>query len=179
MGTIPLSKEAWVLEALERYEQRLLRYAARITGDLELARDVVQDTFLRLCGAERAEVDSHLAAWLYTVCRNRALDVRKKEGRMSPLDVAQAEARQDAVPGPDAVAERNETHALVLAVLDTLPENQQEAFRLKFENELTYREIGKTMDVSLGTVSNLIAGALTAIRERLRSETDLAQEVEA
>jgi len=177
MTETPLTKEAWVAAALERFEQPLLRYAARITRDVELARDVVQDTFLRLCAAERAEVDAHLGAWLYTVCRNRAFDVRKKEARMTPMPENAAEARPSGTPAPGDVAERHEANAMVLAVLDTLPENQQEAFRLKFNDELTYREIGRVMDISLGTVSNLVTTALMTIRERLRAEMNLAEEV--
>ena len=177
MKRAPVSKDAWVGAALERYERPLLHYAARITGNADMARDVVQDTFLKLCAADPAEVDAHLAPWLYTVCRNRALDVRKKEGRMTMLQQGQAEAYPNGGLGPSALAARNETHTMVLAVLDTLPHKHQEAFRLKFYDGLTYREIGRVMDVSLGTVNNLVTAALMAIRERLRSEMDLAQEV--
>ena len=168
----------WVGAALERYERPLVRYAARITGDVESARDVVQDTFLRLCRANRAKVDGRVAAWLYTVCRNRALDVRKKERRMQPLTRdEQAEAAPDPGAGPRAAAERVETRALVLAAVDGLPVDQQEAFRLKFQDELTYREISQVMGKSLGGVSNLIAAALGAVREHLHARTDLLEEV--
>ena len=56
---------------MDRYEGQLVRYAARITGDVERGRDVVQDAFLRLCREDRAKVDGHLAEWLFTVCRRR------------------------------------------------------------------------------------------------------------
>ena len=60
-------------EALREYERPLVSYALGITGNLEQARDVVQDTFLKLCNQDPAKLDGHLAQWLYTVCRNRAL----------------------------------------------------------------------------------------------------------
>ena len=47
-------------------------YATRLLRDAETARDVVQDTFLKLCASEFASIDGHLAEWLFTVCRNRA-----------------------------------------------------------------------------------------------------------
>ncbi len=175
MGTTGFSREAWVAAALARYERPLLRYAAGITHDLECARDVVQDTFLKLCEADPARVDDHLAPWLYTVCRNRALSVRQKEARMTPLDDHESAT---ASPPSDA-AERNETHARVRAVLDTLPEDSREAFRLKFRDGLTYREIGEVMGVSLGTVSNLITGALNTLRRELRPELNPAREVQS
>src|SRR5438132_1705975 len=66
---------AWVRSAVERFEGPLILYASRVLGDAEAARDVVQDTFLRLCAQTRAQVDGRLAEWLFTVCRNRSLDV--------------------------------------------------------------------------------------------------------
>ncbi len=176
MDNTTQTKADWIRTALERYEQPLLRYAVRITGDVERARDIVQDTFMRLCEADRAKVDGRMAAWLYTVCRNRAFDVVKKEGRMEALEPSRAEAAANGKPGPRAVAERHEAHGLVVETVKALPDKQQEAFRLKFEDELTYREISQVMGVSLGKVSNLIAGALETLRQRLRGEVDLVQE---
>jgi len=172
-----LTKADWVRAALERYEQPLLRYAARITGDVERARDVVQFTFMRLWEAERGKVDGHLTGWLYTVCRNRARDVRRKERRMNPLGDTQAAVYPSPKPGPDAAAVGNETHAIVMEVIDGLSDSHQEAFRLRFDDDLTYREIAEIMGVSLGKVSKLVTTALEALRARLRAETDLAQEV--
>src|SRR6185295_19975499 len=92
----------WVIEALTQYERPLLRYAKWLLGDLDAARDVVQETFLRLCREDRARLDGRVAAWLFTVCRNLALDAKRQSGRLSSLndaDVAVAadlDARHDA-----------------------------------------------------------------------------------
>lgn len=164
------SKAEWIRAALDRFERPLLRYALRLTGDLETARDVVQDTFLKLCEARPERVDGHLAAWLYTVCRNRAFDVRKKEGRMDPLAEEALESCPARDPSPGTVAAGREVHGMVLDALRGLPEREREAFRLKFQDDLTYREISQIMGVSLGTVSTLIAGALDTVRGRLRAQ---------
>ncbi len=172
MKTSALSKEAWVVAALERYQRPLVQYAFRITGKVESARDVVQETFLKLCAADRAAVEDHLAAWLYTVCRNHALNVRRKEAREMEWDAQQTEA-----PSGDDVGEtaaRNEIRGRVLEVVERLPQDQQEAFHLKFRDGLNYREISAVMGVSLGTVSNLVTAALNRIRHELRSDLDLA-----
>lgn len=172
-----LGRAALVDAALREFEGPLLRYAASITGDLELARDVVQETFIKLCEADIGRVEDHLTPWLYTVTRNRALNVRKKEARMAPLLEGQAEALSNGSAHPGEVAARNEAHRLIADALAGLPENQQEACRLKFQSGLTYREISKIMGVSLGTVSNLVTQGLDAIRLKLRASIDLAQEV--
>ncbi len=176
MEATSTSKADWVRDALDRYEAPLLRYAASICGEAERARDVVQDAFLKLCEAERAKVDGHLAPWLYTVVRNRALNVRKKEARMTPLLDSHALGLANGNPGPGEAAVRSEAHGLVASALEGLPENQQEACRLKFQDNLSYREISEVMGVSLGTVSNLLTRALDAIRQQLSATIDLAQE---
>ena len=155
---------AWVSEAVHEYEGRLTSYAARLVGDADRARDVVQDVFLRLCKAERAKVDGHLAQWLYTVCRNRALDIGRKEQRMKALSDRQAEAvtaGASTPAGPPAGTSR------VLALIETLPPRQQEAVRLKFQGELSYREISEVMNTTANNVGVLIHTALKSIREKL------------
>ena len=76
----------WVLEAVDRFEQPLTRYARRLLGDVDLAADAVQHAFVMLCGESRARVEAHVAPWLFRVCRNRALDHLRRAGRERSLD---------------------------------------------------------------------------------------------
>jgi len=171
------SQTDWVQEALDRYEVALIRYAARITGDMEQARDVVQDTFMRMCTADRPKIERRLPQWLFTVCRNRALDMREKENRMSSLEEGQAELLVSGDPSPSATAELNETHRLVLDVLATLPEKQQQVFRFKFQDGMSYREISRITGSPISTISNTIRSTINTIRRRLRDQLDLAREI--
>lgn len=165
---------AWIRDAMGQYEHALVRYAARITGNLESARDVVQDTFLRLCRADRAGLDGRLAPWLFTVCRNRALDVRQKEGRMEPLKEGAAEGVASAAPGPDETADRHEAQRMLLEALEGLPDEQRQVFRLKFQRGLSYREICAETGHSLGAVSNLMTTAVKTLRNELAGRVDFA-----
>src|SRR5687767_2374444 len=98
----------WIRRALDRYEGQLTRYAQRITGDGERARDVVQETFLRLCREPPAAVDGHLAEWLFTVCRNQALDVCRKESRMTLMTEPERIANDmSSETPPDVVASQD------------------------------------------------------------------------
>ena len=157
----------WFRDAHDRYEEPLTRYAQRITGDFERARDVVQETFLRLCSHGHEKVDGHLAEWLFTVCRNRALDLRRKERRMTLLAEDQdTEARN---MSPDRAAENSEAAGRVMRLLEGLSANQQAVIRLKFQNGLTYREISEVTGLTVTNVGFLIHRGLKTIRERLRS----------
>ena len=158
---------AWVRSAVERFEGPLTLYAARLLGDPEAARDVVQETFLRLCSQAMGEVDPKLAEWLFTVCRNRATDVLRKEGRMSQLGDAMAEGRASDQPGPDEVVERAEAASRILGLLEGLPRGQREVIRLKFQNDFSYQEISRISGYTVGNVGYLIHVGLKAIRAKL------------
>jgi RNA polymerase sigma factor (sigma-70 family) len=164
------ARRRWLRAVLDRYERPLIRYATRLTGDADRARDVVQDVFIRLCAAERELIADHLAEWLFTVCRNRALDLRRKETRMRRLDDAAVETRESGEPAPAAVLEDTETAGRLVRLLATLPDNQQEVLVLKFQGGLSYKEIAAVTGQSVGNVGFLIHTGLMTLRELLRAE---------
>jgi RNA polymerase sigma factor (sigma-70 family) len=157
---------AWLDRAVTRYQSLLQRYALRLVGDAQRAQDVVQDTFLKLVRENRSELNGRLAEWLYTVCRNRALDVRRKESRMVAL-ADEAEVAATAHSSESADAQTKETFGTALAALAKLPERQQEVVRLKFEHELSYQQIAEVTGLSVSNVGYLLHTALKALRQRL------------
>ncbi len=159
----------WLREVIALWESPLVRYAARITGDLESGRDVVQETFLRLCREQRSMVEEHLTRWLFTVCRSRALDVRRKESRMSAvLDLDQRTSANE-LP-PDEMLERRETAGRLMSLLDHLPDSQQEVIRLKFQNDLTYREIADITGLGVSNVGFLLHIGIKRLRELMKAD---------
>ena len=158
---------AWIRAVMERFEGPLVRYATSLTGSQERARDAVQDTFFRLCEAERVAIEEHLAAWLYRVCRNRSLDLRRKERPMRPLAEGELERHASGDPTPAAALEHREAAAHLLACVAQLPESQQEVVRLKFQEGLSYREISEVTGHSVSNVGFLIHRAVKALRARL------------
>jgi RNA polymerase sigma factor (sigma-70 family) len=164
---------SWVPSIMAEYEQALTRYAAHITGDIERAREVVQDTFLKLCGQKPDQIRDHLVQWLYTVCRNRALDVVRKEKRMTGINDVQLDLQAHSGPEISSAMEKTEQLAEVLKVLNTLPSNQQEVIRLKFQGDLSYMEISRVTNLSVGNVGFLIHTGLKAIREKMQPQPAL------
>lgn len=162
-------KADWVRAALDRHEGALLRYAASITGDDDRARDVVQDTFVRLCNEDPARLDGCLPEWLFTVCRNRALDVLRKEKRMTPLTDMDLDVRASEEPSPAAVVERNEAASQLMRLVNALPEKQREVIRLKFQGGLSYAEISRVTGHSVSHVGVLIHTGITTLRQRINA----------
>lgn len=161
----------WIRAALEQYEGPLIRYAQRFLGSLEPARDVVQDTFLKLCAERPQSVRNHLGAWLFRVCRNRALDVLRKENRMSQMEDSELAVMESPSLNPSDQLENKEKAHLILKTLGRLPANQQEAIRLKFQEGLSYREISEITGHSISHVGVLIHDGMKTLRQRLSQDS--------
>lgn len=180
---------------LDRYERVLIRYARSITGDLDSARDVVQETFIKVAqmqtrsaergarkeppgtedrdGGDRLLPRSafrapRLEAWLFTVTRNGALDHQRKHSRIIPMTLP--DDRACAAPGPDATLEQRENATVIFGMLDALSANQREVIRLKFQNDLSYREIAGVTGLTVTNVGFLIHAGLKKLRELLRAQ---------
>jgi RNA polymerase sigma factor (sigma-70 family) len=162
--TLNPERESWVRDAVARFQGPLTLYATRLLRDAETARDVVQETFLKLCASDHNAVDGHLAEWLFTVCRNRALDVLRKENRMTQLREEQVLRCLHPDPGPLDLAERHELGTRVLELLEALPPNQREVIRLKFQNGFSYQEISRISGHSVSNVGYLLHAGIKALR---------------
>ena len=164
-GTISSDqREQLVRRALEEFEGALIGYAASILKDHDRARDAAQDTFIKLFEQDPEKIGATLKPWLYTVCRNRCFDILRKEKRMTKLDDEQVERIQDTADDPSAEVERSEQHGEVLRFLDRLPENQREVIRLKFQGEMSYKEIAEVTDLSVSNIGFLIHAGLKRLR---------------
>ena len=129
---------------------------------------------MRLCAEDPGRLNDRLAQWLFTVCRNRALDVKRKESRMSPLAEFELEAYASPELSPALAAERSDATDQVLRLVAGLPANQQEVVRLKFQNGLTYQEISGITNLSVTHVGFLIHTAVKTIRRRVEQEAKIS-----
>jgi RNA polymerase sigma-70 factor (ECF subfamily) len=153
----------WVVAAAQRLERPLVAYVRRLLGDDHRGRDIVQEAFLRLCRQPRAEVEPRVAPWLFAVCRRLAVDVLRKENRMSALsETAEVPAPRR---GPAEAAEASDLKRAILDRLAQFPPTQQEAVRLKFLQQFSYREIAEVMGLSESHVGVLIHLAIKKLRQ--------------
>jgi RNA polymerase sigma factor (sigma-70 family) len=164
---MPPTREQFIEQAMTDFESPLIGYAATILNDTDRARDVVQDTFIRLCQQDVSKVRDSLKSWLFTVCRNRALDMLRKDKRTQPLE----DIRWKKVAGtglqPDEQADHDERLASVMKMLDRLSDNQREVILLKFQQGLSYQEIQTITGLSSGNIGFLIHTGLKRLRDLL------------
>lgn len=169
MGRRTTRGPEWLREAVTEFESRLIRYARQMTGDLELARDAVQETFLRLCNQAPDKVQDHLAAWLFSVCRSRALDLIK--ARKPQLDLQEVEDVASPEDEPSLILEHKEKLEQAMRLLERLPAHQQEVIRLKFQHGFSYKEISSITGLSVSNVGFLIHVGIKAMKHELKVQT--------
>lgn len=159
--------------ALDRYERPLIRYACSLVGDLHSARDIVQEAFIKLARGEMRATgaeEPNLEAWLFTVVRHRALDHIRKHSRTVPMTLADEEDHPSTAAGPAEAIEQRETANSIFDLLDALSLNQREVIRLKFQEDLSYREIAGITRLSVTNVGFLLHTGLKKLRALLQEQ---------
>lgn len=166
-------KAEWVQTALERFERPLLQYSLSIVQDLDRAKDIVQETFMRMHTQEQANIEGHLSQWLFTVCRNCSLKSLKKEDRYIYVEHSEFEHRVVENVTPLQEMARRETVERLMEHVKTLPRNQQEVVRLRFHGNHSYQEISQITGLSVGNVGFILNAAMRNLRMKMeRDEKD-------
>ncbi len=174
----PEQRREWVLEAVERYEAPLVRFACRLVGDEHAARDIVQHVFLRLCDQVSEDLEGRMAQWLFAVCRNKAIDWLRQRRRSSDagdLELSQCPSHE---PDPAAAAEQRDMVQQLGRLMNDLPQGQREAISLWVEG-FSYRQIASILETSEGNVRVLMHRAIKRLRENAASRCCPAKQTQA
>ena len=163
--------------AMSDFEIPLTKYAVSILGDLEQARDVVQDTFLKLYKQDPEKVRKKVKSWLFTVCRNHCYDLIKRNRRTSNLEEDEISYIASNDDNPFQVIsflegreEIDEKINILYSLIEELPSRQREVMRLKFQANLSYKEIAETIGISSSNVGFVMHSALKKLREDMKEK---------
>ena len=163
--------------AMSDFEIPLTKYAVSILGDLEQARDVVQDTFLKLYKQDPEKVRKKVKSWLFTVCRNHCYDLIKRNRRTSNLgedEISYIASNDDnpiqVISFLEGREEIDEKIKILYSLIEELPSRQREVMRLKFQANLSYKEIAETIGISSSNVGFVMHSALKNLREDMKEK---------
>ena len=168
---------ASIEEVFAALESPLLAYARRLLGDFGVAEDVVQDAFMKL-HSQFHQVRTP-QPWLYRAVHNLAVDHQRRASRIVLVDDrkpedASANDIADAQPMPDEQIARWEGIGLVRLVLETLDARSRELIRLRFHEDLSYKEIAERTGLTVGNVGYILHHALKAMALELE-KTEVAK----
>ena len=168
-----MTPEQIITLAIERFEKPLISYAKQITGDLDSARDAVQETFLRLSRQDLEKLEPRLAPWLYFVCRNCAMDYRRKNGRYQEL-LEEEDLPLEMCPRQTMVDEEDKQQ--LAALVARLTARQRELLKLKFEADLTYKEMAEVMKMSISNIGVQLHETIRTLRKLWNTDQPLTDQ---
>jgi RNA polymerase sigma-70 factor (ECF subfamily) len=154
----------------QHYAPRLKSYLLRSGASPGAAEDFAQDTMLTVW--RKADLfdrsKARAATWIFTIARNRRIDVLRQEGRHLP--VPEFELSQPQPDQPDSLLQTAEDAVRVNAALASLTAEQAQLIRMSFLHDQAHGEIARTLGVPLGTVKSRIRAALGRLRQQLAGD---------
>lgn len=157
---------------VKRYLKDVYNFAFRLTSDSEAARDIAQESFIKAWKhIRRYRNGSSFRAWIFAITRNTAIDWlrKKKDLAFSTFQNEEGENKLietfvDSGPLPDELIARAENSFFVQSLLEELNPRYKEVIKLRYENNLTFEEIGKILKRPLHTVKSQHRRALVFLR---------------
>jgi RNA polymerase sigma-70 factor (ECF subfamily) len=162
----PPGDEAFVRALYAEHGALLLGYVIRLTGDRQLAEDIVQETLVRAWrnSGQLAEHGS-VRAWLLTVARNLTVDaVRARRVRPVEVDAEMAESGATQTMHADH-GEAVATGMVVAAAMATLSSEHRDALLAVYFHDKTAAAASEVLGISPGTVKSRVHYALKALRQ--------------
>ena len=167
-GLNRLVLEKLVLEQYDAEASAIARYVVFLGVESETAREIVQESFLKLYQHLQAGGDrSNLRAWLYRVSHNLARNSQTSfdTRNVYPLPISGPEFRDGAVSPEDTLLERERLDRLRQGIA-SLSESARECLMLRSQG-LKYREIAEVLNLSVSTVGGHIGRGLEQLKEML------------
>ncbi|MDZ4749370.1 MAG: RNA polymerase sigma factor [Saprospiraceae bacterium] len=166
MATRPDTRNEGFRQLVITYQQRLYHVIRRQVTSHEDADDILQNTFIKvfryLNGFENR---SELYTWLYRIASNEVINHLKRSKRTRVEELTGNDSRySDSYINTDGLSETLET------IICTLPERQQMVFRMRYYDELSYKEIAALLHLTEGALKASYHHAVKKIEVELKAK---------
>lgn len=172
--------EAAFTELVMNYQDRLIAVFTHLLGDHDAAQDLTQDVFLRVYRARNGyQPTAKFSTWLFRIANNLASNSRRLKGQRkevaldtgdsdsAPVQKAGAVVADKSGLMPSRIAATAELREVIRGALESLNERQKLAVLLNKFEEMSYADIGETMELSPQAVKSLLARARDVLRDKL------------
>lgn len=164
-------------ELVTRYTKPLYNFTFRLTGSVQTAEDLVQETFIKVWKSlGKYDPKQSFRGWIFTIARNTTTDYMRKK-KTIPFSVLSKDddylfedTLSDDAELPDETLAQLEDTASLEKILATLPIDYQIVLLLHYQEGLTFEEIGDVVDKPPNTVKSWHRRALIQLREVLHQK---------
>ena len=154
---------AWKI-LYNKYYKLLLKITLLITGSIDTAKDLVQETFIKMINVRLKHRDGSFKSYIATTAYRLALKDKEYSKRNNGLDNVEI---PDETSSPLEAIIKTESDKIVVGLINSLPDNQRDILILRLYGEQSYEEIARLLKLPLGTVKSRIFYAVKLCRKKL------------
>ncbi|AHF05939.1 RNA polymerase sigma factor [Desulfitobacterium metallireducens] len=159
-------KHEYFAQLVERYQKPLIYFLRGILRDEEEVLDCTQEAFLAAYrNLWKYSSKYTFRAWLYTIARNKAIDLLRKKKKESPVSLN--ENLIDPQEGPEEVWLAKEQAGQLQEVLDELSEQYRQALYLRYQQEMSYEEMSLVLNIPVSLVKTHLYRGKEKLRQIL------------
>lgn len=167
MGKLAMGDRSALAPLFERYKDPLVRLFYQLTGRVEDAEELTQETFMRLLEmAPRYQVVWSFRAYLFKMALNLGRTHLRRKARQEKRNSRAFNAPSNP-PTPDQEVSRRETQELVSSALRSLSEEERLVVAMKEFEGMKFREIAWALEIPLGTAKSRLRYALKKLALKL------------
>lgn len=161
---------------INQHGAALVLYARQWTSSHADAEEVVQDGILKLWRSGKMDnlPEDLIAPWMYKTVKRTALDRWRSARRRQQRETLAGETLYEPIVGLNGNLEREERRQAIETALNALPPEQREVLVMKIWSELTFKQIGEALGISLNTAASRYRYALAALKRALAPEVSYA-----
>jgi len=169
-------------QLVKRYQNDVFRFCLHYLGNLETAREISQETFLRVFTArERFDPNRLFRPWMLCIARNMCLNVIKRNKvvqmeSLEGLESASTAATPSWYPATEHPLEgvlADERRRTLLHIVNGLPEDARELLMMRYFEQMSAKEIAEVLETTEGAVRTRTHRALNQLRERCEGKLDI------
>ena len=158
----------WLKRCLIQNEAPLIRYTKHLVRNMEVAQEIVQDSFLKLWQQKQSELEGRETPWLFTTCRNSGYDWLRRKKKSISLDQDENSPEiADAALNADEMLLLQDDHARLHYLISKLSDRQREILLMKFESNMSYKEISDITGMSVSHIGVLIHNVINKLRQNM------------
>jgi RNA polymerase sigma-70 factor (family 1) len=158
-------------ETFYKHYEPLCKYAFTIVKEPHSCEDIVQETFLRVWEKKQNLIGSEELTWyMYTAIRNNCLSFIEKKQKTVLGDFNGQEIIDTPGERPSPTTKEKDYDTLLKEALTNLPPKCREVFVLSRVSNLTYKQIGDSLGISIKTVENQMGKALKILRAYIKQK---------
>lgn len=162
--------QPWIFEQqVVPKRDKMFRFALRLMGNPEDARDIVQDAFMKIWNQQKQPYEiENMEAWCMRIVKNLCLDnLKAGKVRKEVIKSIQMNQRSDCAVNPYQQVEKEDNMIRIRKLIDELPEKFRMIIHLRDIEEFSYKEIMEIMELSMDEVKINLFRARKILKDKL------------